>query len=169
MLSFRLVEKKDLSVLKQWALPEQDLLSLSFETSKSARDQIGLWVFNNLVAGSPRQLLAVENEKNEFLGLLSLYNIDWRNAFASLEIYFHSQQAAPKEVSELFNRFALYLFESLQLRNILILVQDSKRELVETFQKMGLKEAVRLKEQLYRNHQYEDLIIFQLKRDGNTI
>ena len=108
---------------------------------------------------------AIETHDGEYLGGCSYFDLDAKSRHATIGISI----VQPEKWSQGYGTDALnvlikILFEELNLRKLLLSVLAKNERAIRCYQNLGFTEEGRLKEQVFREGEYQDMIIMGLFR-----
>ena len=117
---------------------------------------------NNACKDSSSKHFAIVDEGDNWVGTISLKNIDYNNKKAEYAIIssskVHGKGYASKATDELVN----YAFNELGLHKIFLNVRPDNIRAVEFYKKKGFEYVGRSVDSLYQNESYFDLLWFEL-------
>lgn len=109
----------------------------------------------------------LKDDRNNYLGVLSLNRVNFRNKNAYFAIYSNPYNKIPG-VGRIIDRCAIELaFEILKLHTLKLEVIEDNIQVINLHQKMGFKEEGKLKEFVYKNGKWLDVIIMGIVNEGN--
>lgn len=166
-VSLKIIEKHDLAHIKIW---KNDLTIMNQIISKpffSSELKISDWL--NSVSNDPNQaLFGIFGQSNEIIGIVRLMYIDWINRTTLLGIYIGNEknrgQGYGKATLEL---IADYAFTNLNLRKIGLNVLAENHSAVLLYKKFGFQEEGCLKENVYIDGKYKDVLVMSLFKRKN--
>lgn len=112
-----------------------------------------------------KKLIIVANETKEKVGMVSLFNIDYKNHNCEIGCYIgteYQNRGYAKEAKRLMIRFA---FEELNMHKIFGHVTDFRGKVLGIDAAVGLKQECTIKESLFTNGKYYDVHIVSLFRE----
>lgn len=108
--------------------------------------------------------LAISNENSEYLGTISLKNIDYKNKNAELGIALHPQYMGKRIASFALFEMAKRAFFKLRLNRIYLYVRTDNNRAVMFYEKNQLEFEGCSKESLLIEGEYRDILWFSLRK-----
>lgn len=108
---------------------------------------------------------AIEADAGEVIGLAGLHSLDWLARSAEFRIFIgdraHWNKGIGTEVTQL---LAGYAFDSLQLHRVWLGVNTANRAAVTTYERSGFRVEGTLRDEVFRNGRYYDVVRMALLR-----
>lgn len=158
LIRLRAVEREDLAQIVGWrnsplvykTLFEQDPISLT---------QQDRW-FDRLTQVDDRRVFIIETREERPLGVIQLFDIDWRNRNADWGFYIgeveYRMRGHAAEAEYLLLRYA---FEHLNLHRVYCQTFAFNTKVLSMHRKFGFVDEGCLRQHIYRNGKYEDVVI----------
>ena len=151
----------DLDNIRQWVNDPEITNTLSdvflYPHSKNESE-----VFLNMIMegkSSIKSFVIAEKDSLEYIGQIDLFKIDWKNRFAILAIVIGGKEYLGKGYgSEAIRVLLKFAFEELNLNRIELDVYDYNVRAQKCYLKCGFKEEGRMRQKLFRDGQYRDVI-----------
>lgn len=109
-------------------------------------------------------LLAVETLDGKFIGSLALFDINWHHRFARIGISIGKPYQGKGYGTDAIRVLADFAFQQMNLRKIKLTVFAFNRRAIRAYQKCGFQVEGILREELYRNGRYHDVLVMGLLR-----
>jgi len=107
----------------------------------------------------------VTNDKDEQIGLVGLYNIDFRHLHAEFAIAFDPLQQGKGLATRASKLLLDYAFLTLNLRKVYLIVLTSNEKAIHIYEKLGFQTEGVLKKHFYVNGKYEDGLMMGIFQD----
>jgi RimJ/RimL family protein N-acetyltransferase len=117
-----------------------------------------------LASGEDAFLFAVETLDGEFIGSLAVFDINWHHRFARIGISIGKPHQGKGYGSDAIRIWARFAFRQMNLRKLKLTVFAFNRRAIRAYQKCGFRVEGVLREELYRNGQYHDVLVMGLLR-----
>ncbi|BFH17616.1 GNAT family N-acetyltransferase [Paenibacillus melissococcoides] len=152
---------EDLPYMREWVNDPEitDTLSDIFTYPQTLHDTESF--LKMMIEGSSRSkgFIIADKESLEYIGQIDLHRLDWKNRCAVLGIVIgrksHLGKGYGKEAIALIKRFA---FDTLNLNRLELEVFEFNERGLRCYQGSGFKEEGRLRQKLYREGKYWDII-----------
>jgi|GEM_PF-365037 len=106
-----------------------------------------------------KSFVIADNSSLDYIGQIDLLNIDWKNRCASMAIVIGTKDKLSKGYgSEAISLLQKFAFEELNLNRIELDVYDYNVRAYKCYLKCGFKKEGRMRQKLFRNGQYRDVI-----------
>ncbi len=103
---------------------------------------------------------------DQLIGGVELRQIDWRNRSAELAVWIGDQTYRQRGCGSDATRLALdYAFKLLGLNRVYYLAAEPNKAALASYRKAGFREEGRMRQALYRDGRYHDLIVLGMLRD----
>lgn len=161
----RPMRKEDKSITLPWRSdPEiiESIVGYRFPVTEVSEDKWYDSVLNDQTR--TRAIFAIEDlQDNSIVGHLHLNNIDWIARTSSFGIVIGDKDKQGQGIGTEATRILLrYGFDYLNLRKINLEVTEYNERAQKTYEKIGFKIEGILKDQVYLNNQYYDIILMSL-------
>lgn len=104
--------------------------------------------------------LVIENKDGEFVGLIGASDIDMKNGTTEVHIKLFDSNLKCKGIgTEVMSIFANYCFQQLRLHCLYAIVLEENLASLKMFKKCGFLQEGILKERIYKNGEYKNVII----------
>ncbi len=111
------------------------------------------------------QLAVCLREKSEYIGITGLHSINWIARHAEFRILVGEKQHWGKGVgTEGVQLLTAYAFEILNLNRVWLGVNEANQKAYQSYLKGGFQEEGRLRQEVYRNGRYFDVIRMSILR-----
>ena len=160
-LHFRVMEQGDLEDARLMHNELSTLLQLSDVWPVSPAEQ-QQW-FERVSTSSVSRRFAVRNSlDNSFVGLFRLDRIDRVNGSAQVGLDICRDQRGKGHASVIYEYFLGYLFLHMRLNRVELVTLESNTKATSLYRKLGFVEEGRLRQAIWRNGLFHDLIMFSL-------
>lgn len=158
IVTLRAIEKTDLELMREM-LNDPDMEALvvgwAFPVSK---DQQEKWYENNINSQTNLRFI-IETSDKEAIGLATLVDIDWKNRKATHGMKLAKTDKRHKGIgTDTVMAIMKYAFNELQLNRLNGSWFEDNLPSKSMYMKCGWKEEGRLREYIYKNGKYKDLI-----------
>ncbi|WP_270170282.1 GNAT family N-acetyltransferase [Paenibacillus sp. SYP-B4298] len=113
-----------------------------------------------------RGFIIAHRDTEDYIGQIDLFELDWKNRTAELGIVIGNRVNQGKgygtEAVRLLIQFALH---SMNLNRIQLEVNEDNGSAIRCYEKCGFAHEGRLRQRIYRNGRYHDLLIMAVLRD----
>lgn len=160
-LYIRLMEGRDIEFVRRLHNEESTLNKLTDPFHVSQEEQ-ELW-FNSLSKSrKSRRYILIEKESDEICGIIRIDDLDLTNRSATVgadvDLRFRRQGLA----SEAYERIINYLFNDLGLHRLQLVTLITNDIALKLYQKLGFQQEGVIRESIYRNGEFNDLILMGL-------
>ncbi|MGA1847646.1 UDP-4-amino-4,6-dideoxy-N-acetyl-beta-L-altrosamine N-acetyltransferase [Deferribacter abyssi] len=101
----------------------------------------------------------VKKNDDDYLGVLNLVNIKWNHRNAYLGIYANPEQKRPGSGETLLSILLKVTFSILKFHTLKLEVLEDNAPAIRLYQKFGFEEEGRLKEFVFKDNKWKDVII----------
>tara|TARA_B110000014_G_C20102504_1_gene579045 strand:+ start:522 stop:1040 length:519 start_codon:yes stop_codon:yes gene_type:complete len=165
-VSFRSLEKNDLSILKDWRNSE-NIRKTTREYRLLNMINQQKWFENLHLTVPPKDIMFGIMKKNNLIGVTGLTYIDWKNKHAEISIYLKLKNwQKTKEAKETIEILKKYAFDELNLHRLWVEIFAIATENRALFKQMKFQEEGILKEKLWRKGQWWDSIVCSIISPG---
>ncbi len=151
-------------------------LFASFVNDKTVGKNTGGWHFNfsykaevdflSNIKTSDHHYTIVTKETNETIGIIGLKNIDYKNQCCMLGVFIGDEKSRGKGYGfEAISLMCDYTFNYLNMNNISLYVYSFNEQATKCYEKIGFKEAGRLRQAYFCDGKRYDVITMDLLRD----
>jgi len=162
-MALRKLEKKDYIYMKEW-MQDEDITS-NFRTNfnNKKEDEILKFIENSC---NDRDInLAIVNENDEYMGTISLKNINYIDRNGEYAIVLR-RQAIGTEVAKIATAEILDMaFNKLKLERIYLNVYSQNTRAVKFYKKFGFKYEGEFKKHIFYNNEFKDLMWFAILKE----
>jgi RimJ/RimL family protein N-acetyltransferase len=103
-----------------------------------------------------------ENSSNEFVGYLSLQKINYINRNGNFGVIILKKFRGKGYSAEAMKLFFVYIFDQINLRKIKLEVLKENAKAIKIYKDLGFNEEGILKEHIYQDGKYKDLLMMSL-------
>lgn len=166
-MRLRCLEKKDAEGILSWMKDPEVNCFFRFDPDKVTRETVNSFIIDS-IKDSENKHLAIANDKDEYLGTISLKHIDTINRNAEYAIVLKksaSGRGVGKWATEALFKIA---FEELKLNKVYLNVLSDNSSAQKLYEKVGFNYEGELKEHLIINGEKKNLKLYGiLERDWN--
>lgn len=156
-MNLRKLEKKDAELMLEWMRDIEISKNFQFDTKSMDFDKVETFIEKSKIESENIHLAIVESD-DEYLGTISLKNIDYKNNNAEYAISLR-KKAIGKNVAFLATKLILeYAFDELKLEKVYLNVYSKNMRAIKFYEKFGF-----IYEGEFRNHIKKDGIYENLK------
>jgi diamine N-acetyltransferase len=123
------------------------------------------WYKNNLNNDNRIDLMICKKDDNMPVGTVNLANIDYKNQKAEFGIMISESFWNKGYAYESSQRFIDYSFDEFNLNKIYLEVLKENKTAINLYEKLGFIEAGILKEDIFKNGKFKDVLIMSLFSD----
>ena len=126
------------------------------------------WIENLYPTGERENIyFAIEqNSSKDFVGYLSLRNINYINRNGDFGIILLKRFRGKGYSGEAMKLFFSYIFDQINLRKIQLEVLKENDKAIKIYESLGFNEEGILKEHIYQDGKYKDLVLMSLFLEG---
>ncbi|HEY4391792.1 MAG TPA: GNAT family protein [Paenibacillus sp.] len=163
--------KEDLPSIRKWVNDPEitGMLSTVFTFPQSEYDTESF--LNMMIEGKAngmRGFIIADKNTLDYIGQIDLIRIDWQNRSATLGIVIGRKdllgQGIGREAIQLLKQF---VFQSLNLNRLELEVYDYNERAHRCYLSCGFKEEGRLRQKIFKNGSYHDVIMMSVLADEN--
>ncbi len=155
-MKLRDLEKKDAKFMYEWMSDPEVYCNFRFDPKKITIDSCKSFIENS-VNDKKNKNFAIADDNDEYLGTISLKNIDMENKNAEYAIAvrkkFHGTGVSKFATEELLK----YAFETLNLNKVYLNVLSENTRAIKFYEKVGFIYEGEFKEHLCINSKFKDL------------
>lgn len=161
----RAIEKGDLPLLVKW-LNDREVTAHLITYRPISEAEQNIW-FENVLKSNPdeRPLIIEISENNQWIpiGDCEFENIDWRSRCGEVGISIGEKQYWGKGYgTDAFQTLVNYGFEMLNLHRIFLRVYGENLRAIHSYEKIGFVKEGLLREAIYKNGKYLDVVVMSL-------
>jgi UDP-4-amino-4,6-dideoxy-N-acetyl-beta-L-altrosamine N-acetyltransferase len=123
------------------------------------------WYKNNLNNDNRIDLMIGEKDDNKLIGTVNLVDIDYKNQKAEFGIIIAESFWNKGYAYESSQRFIDHSFNHFNLNKIYLEVLKENNAAINLYEKLGFKKEGILKEDIFKNGKFKDVLIMSLFRD----
>lgn len=164
LTKIRAIERKDLPIILKWrnspkvyeTLIEHPLLSMSHQEK---------W-YEELLHSNDRLAFMITTSSDESMGVITLFNIDWRNRSAEWGFYIGEQKGRFGGIAaEAAYLIFKYAFEHLNLHKLYARTYSFNSKVLSFHERLGCRREGVLREHIYHNGKYEDMTLTSILKE----
>ncbi|WP_040952033.1 GNAT family N-acetyltransferase [Gorillibacterium massiliense] len=168
-IMLREYQKEDLPYIRQWCNDGEITEHLSDRFLYPQTVNASEAFLNGVLEGKSdfKGFVIASKDSAEYIGQIDLFQLDWKNRSAELGIVIGRKDLLGAGYgSEAIRLLLDFAFDSMNLNRVYLELHEANRRGRKCYEKCGFKEEGRLKEKLYKNGRYIDMIIMSvLKRE----
>lgn len=162
LITLRAIESKDAEILlKMINDPEIELSVIGWSYPVSERQQLE-WI-NNIQ--SDKAIRFIIDYQNRAVGTAIISNVDYKNRTANLNVKIPLEERGKGFASHAVNLMICYCFDELGINCITASILYDNKSSRSLFEKMGFHQEGVLRQRIYKNGVFKDLIPYSLLRD----
>jgi len=108
----------------------------------------------------------VQNKDEEYIGVIYLNNLDFQNKNAYLGIYSNPKSILKNKGRLLLEGLKEIAFNKMKLHSLKLEVMDNNEKAINFYKKSGFNEEGRLKEFVFKDGQWHDVIVMGIINDS---
>lgn len=123
--------------------------------------------FQNQSAMNDLYNFAIETlEEKKYIGGCGINKLDWKNSVATIGIFIGNEDYWGKGYgSDALNILIKFIFEQMNIHKIKLGVYSYNKRAIKCYEKCGFKKEGVLREELFRDGKYHDVIIMGILKD----
>ena len=164
-LSLWALERHDILTVYKW-VNDPDVISTAIQWHfPLSLEDVENWFIG--VSSNPGvKVFSIRTNDGNFIGMIELNNIDWKNRKADLGIILGEKEYWGKGYGEEAMRLLVdFAFKQLNLHRLGASVLEVNDRSLGLFKKLGFKEEGRLRDAIFQDGKYHTLILLSLLRD----
>src|SRR6478609_6878015 len=168
MIYLREINKTDISTLNKWR-NDKEIIDTLGSVFRYINEETDLnWFENYMRTRTNNVRLAICTQGNDALvGVVNLTNIDWQNRNAEFSIMIGEKTSQGKGYgTEATTMMIKHCFENLNLHRLYLHVLDYNTKAIDMYKKVGFKEEGKLKQCIYKNNKYHDMLVMGLVQEN---
>lgn len=162
-IRLRIMERRDIEAVRKLHNDTSVLLNLTDIRHISEPEQDAWFERMSLAAGS-RRYVVEEVERGAFIGVLRLDRLDLQNRGAWVGLDVVAEQRGRGYAKAAFRIMMAYLFDQLGLHRLSLVTLETNLVAINLYRSLGFREEGRLREAIWRNGAFVDLLQFGLLR-----
>ena len=163
MVKLRKLDKRDVFYMLEW-MHDSDTKKI-FQTDFSKVSENDAIKFIKTSYNDENQHFAVVDDEDEYLGTISLKNINEINKNAEYAISMRKCARGKNISSEATQEILKYGFETLKLSRIYLCVSDSNQRAIRFYKKMGFRYEGCFRKHVFIGQEFHDLLWFSILSD----
>lgn len=163
-IAFRVIEKKDLDVLREIHNDSSTFLNLYNIDLVDEHDQFAWWENLHKKSNDRRYVICFVDNPNEIIGRLRIQNINALHNNCEIGLDIRKEYRRQGFATKSYHMLLEYLFEHLNMHMVYVRVADFNPNAKKLYTKIGFVESGRLLEYFYRHGKYWDYLIMCLTK-----
>lgn len=167
-ISLRALEPEDLDILYKWENDTRLWIhgnSLSPYSKLALRQYIADSQIQDIYQAKQLRLMVVQNEIQETIGSIDIYDFDIRNSKAGIGILIDEKWRKFDYGYEVLELIKQYVFDFLRLHQLYAYIGEKNEPSIKLFEKAGFIKSGILKDWLFENHTCHNVYIYQKIND----
>lgn len=153
----RVITEDDLEKITKWRMDPEVTKYMYTDPKLSIKDQRN-W-FNKINSSNEKKYWIIEIDEGIDVGVLSINNIDYVNKSCSWAYYISDIRARGRGLGRILEcNIYDYVFDELNLNKLWCEVFETNSKVIQIHQKFGTKIEGVLKEQIYKNGSYHNVV-----------
>ena len=166
LVNLRAVEKKDLEEIMKWINNIEVTKYLSSFIFPVSRMEEEKYLEKMMNRNDKQKNLVIETKEGNYIGQITLDNIDWKNRNAELGIVIGNKEYWGKGYGTDAIKILLdHTFNEINLYKVYLRVFDYNQRGVRCYEKCGFKEEGRLRKGQFYGGKYYDVILMGILKD----
>ena len=161
----RKLEQSDAGFMLEWMLDKGLTENLMADFQNKKLEDCKNFIKNALMDETKNMHRAVCSEDNEYLGTVSLKNIDYEAGNAEFAIALRRKAVGNGTASFATKQILKTAFEELHLSRIYLCVASSNRRAIKFYNKFGFVQEGCFREHVYISKQKQDLLWYSITKD----
>lgn len=159
-ITLRAFELEDAEIVRKWRF-DFDNYDYFYEFTPTSQYSNEIWVQNTLKKQSEINFVVEDNKSKNSIGIISLINIDYRNQKCEMgRVLIGDKKFRGKGIGlDIGTLLVNYAFNHLNMRKIYCEVFADNTAALSLYKKLGFVEEGLLKEHIYKNGQFKDIIV----------
>ena len=163
-LTIRLIERQDLEHARRLHNDDGTLLMLHDVRHVSQSEQEA-WFEAVSRSETARRYAVLESATGAFVGVFRLDEIDWRNRSASVGLDIVPGFRGRGLSRVIYRYFFNYLYGALNMHRLSLVTLETNETAIRVYRRLGFTEEGRLREAIWRDGRFQDLIQFSMLRE----
>jgi RimJ/RimL family protein N-acetyltransferase len=167
-LVLRDISRDDIPVIHRWLSDPETVGLTTWRSPPQTTRETERFVEAQTSGDDPlnRAFVILLRENRARIGIVGCFNIDWRNRSGELGIVIGEKKyRARGHGPEAMKLILAFGFEELNLHRLDLRVFDFNDRAIKSYRKCGLVEECRLREVLFRDGEYHDIVIMSILED----
>jgi len=162
-IRLRIMERRDIEAVRKLHNDASVLLNLTDVRHVSETEQDG-WFERISSSRTSRRYVVEDSETGAFVGLFRLDRLDLQNRGAWVGLDIVAEQRGRGHAKAAFRVMMTYLFDQLGLHRLSLVTLETNLVAINLYRSLGFQEEGRLREAIWRNGTFVDLLQFGLLR-----
>lgn len=163
VIKLRRLELADAKAMLEWLINPDIYEKMQYNPDEQSFEQCISFIKNSW-KDQKNLHYAITDMTNEYMGTVSLKNIDIKNQNAELGIVLHPKAFGKGIGAEALRLIAIKAFDELNLHKIYLYVRQDNERAVKFYRKNGWKCEGEFKEHLFVHGEYKDIYWFALRK-----
>lgn len=103
-----------------------------------------------------------------FIGTVGVFQTNWLSRSTTIGISLHSDWQSQGFGTEIMHTLLQFVFEQMNIRKVKLNVMDFNHRAIRLYEKLGFEVEGTLKQEVFRNNSYHDVIIMALFKEKYT-
>lgn len=165
MIKIRKLAEKDVPFMLEW-MHDEESKSIFQAPFDAMTEEDVLKFVNNSFDDDNQHFAIVDDKDDEYLGTISLKNIDYKNKNAEYAISTRKKARGSGCNSVASHLLLTYAFDNLGLNRVYLCVLSSNVRAQKFYEKIGFIYEGKFKNHLYQNGEFKDLLWYGVLKDN---
>ena len=163
MFKLRELERSDIPMLNKWR-NQPELIRLLGAPFRYINDEVDYaWFDNYMCSRNTCVRCAILNDEDEFIGLVSLTNIDMLNQSAEFHIMIGSKESHHKGAGTYATKKILeHAFYNLNIQRVELTVLNNNTIAIDFYEKIGFVKEGTKRQAVYKNGEFTDMHVYSI-------
>lgn len=162
-MRLRELKEKDVDGMLEWMHSKETKEIFEKDFNSLTKEQV-LEFINKASKINNELHYACVDEKDNYLGTISLKNIDNENKKAELAISFRKKAQGTGAASFATKEILKKAFNELNLNKIYLNVIETNKRAISFYKKEGFKEFIGPKKQIFKDNEYQNLVWYEIEK-----
>lgn len=162
-MKLRRLKEKDSIGMLEWMKASDVNLYFRFDPNEVTEDTV-LNFINNSMTNEDRNFATVD-DKDEYLGTISLKNIDFSNRSAEYAVSFRKKAKGTGAASFATDKILYLAFKELNLNKVYLNVLSDNVRAIKFYEKMGFEFEGEFKEHINFNGEFKDIKWYGMRKE----
>ena len=163
MISLRKLEEKDAPLMLEWMHEKENADIFQTDFMSMDIDRVLRFIHNSFSENN--QHFAVVDEKDTYLGTISLKGIDYKNKNGEYAISMHKNARGTGASKEATMQLLTYAFDTLGLEKVYLCVLETNVRARKFYEKCGYQYEGSFRKHMFKNNMYIDLYWYSILKD----
>lgn len=162
-MKLRNLKEKDSAGILEWMKASDVNLYFRFNPEEITKDTVRNFI-NNSMTEENRNFATVD-DKDQYLGTISLKNIDFTNRNAEYAVSFRKKAKGTGAANFATNEILYLAFKELELNKVYLNVLSDNIRAIKFYEKMGFEFEGEFKKHIYINGEFKDIRWYGMRKE----